>query len=112
MVPNSKPMEAEMKLRATGVAAGLLLACCLGCGNSVQGNTYADASGMMKMQFQSGGKALVTIGFTTQNCQWSQSSNNVAVKCADQTLQLTLNNDDSLTGPPDGMVGKMTKVKQ
>lgn len=79
-----------MKLKTTGVPAVLLLACCLGCGNTIQGNTYADASGMMKMQFQSGGKALITIGYMTQNCQWSQSSNNIAVKCAEQTMQLTL----------------------
>jgi hypothetical protein len=101
-----------MKLKTTGVPAVLLLACCLGCGNTIQGNTYADASGMMKMQFQSGGKALVTIGYMTQNCQWSQSSNNIAVKCAEQTMQLTLNSDGSLNGPPDGMVDRMTKVKQ
>jgi len=101
-----------MKLRATGIVASLLLACSLGCGNSVQGNTYADANGMMKMQFQSGGKALVTIGFSTQNCQWSQSSNNVVVNCAGQPMQLTLNGDGSLNGPADGMIGKMTKVKQ
>jgi hypothetical protein len=90
----------------------LKIAFMLGCGNSVQGNTYADASGMMKMQFQSGGKALVTIGYTTQNCQWSQSSSNVAVKCGEQTMQLTLNSDGSLAGPLDGMVGRMTRVKQ
>ncbi|HEY1757993.1 MAG TPA: hypothetical protein VGG72_21675 [Bryobacteraceae bacterium] len=101
-----------MKLKFTGMAAGLLLVCCLGCGNSVQGNTYADANGMMKIDFQSGGKALVTIGMSSQNCQWSQSSSNIAVKCADDTMQLTLNNDGSLAGPPNGMVGPLTKVKQ
>jgi hypothetical protein len=101
----------EMKLKASGVVAGLLLAC-LGCGNSLDGNTYADANGMMKIDFQSGGKAIVTIGMSPQNCQWSQGSSNIAVKCGDDTMQLTLNSDGSLAGPPNGAMGPLTKVKK
>lgn len=102
-----------MRLKKSGLAAAcaVLLGCCLGCGNSVQGNTYADANGMMKVQFQSGGKALVTIGFSTQNCEWTQSSSNVNLKCADDTMQFTQNNDGSLSGPPQGMMGRLVKVK-
>ncbi len=103
-----------MQLKKSGLAAicALLLACCIGCGNNVQGNTYADANGMMKIQFQSGGKALVTIGFTTQNCEWTQSSSNVSVKCDNDTLPFTLNSDGSLAGPAGGAIGPLTKVKQ
>jgi hypothetical protein len=101
-----------MKLKITGVVVGLLLAVCVGCGNSVEGNSYSDAGGMIKMDFQSGGKAVVTIGMSPQNCQWSQSSSNIAVKCGDDTMQLTLNSDGSLAGPPNGMMGKLTKVKK
>jgi hypothetical protein len=98
-----------MKPGAMGMAAGLLLAFCAGCGNNVQGNTYANS--MMKVQFQSGSKAVVTIGFMTQNCQWSQNSKNVTVNCAGDTTQFTLNDDGSLAGPPEGMIGRLTKVK-
>jgi hypothetical protein len=98
-----------MKVKARNAAVGMLLLLVLGCRNSVRGDTYAN--GMMKIQFQSG-MALATIGMMTQNCEWSQSSKNITLNCAGDTTQFTLGDDGTVAGRPDGMIGRLTRVKQ
>jgi hypothetical protein len=86
---------------------------CLGlaaCGKGVTGHTYADGGGMVKIEFQSGGKAITTMGPITASCTYTQSSNQVTLTCADQATVLALGSDGSLSGPPDGMLNKLTKV--
>jgi hypothetical protein len=96
-----------------GLAAASLALMCLGvaaCGSGVKGHTYADSDGTVKIQFQSGGKAITTMGPITANCSYSQSSSQVTLTCADQSTQLTVASDGSLNGPAGGMLEKLTKV--
>jgi hypothetical protein len=97
-----------------GLAAAAVALMCFGavaCGSGVSGHTYADNEGMVKIQFQSGGKANATIGPLTAACTYTQSGKQVMLTCENQTTQFTVGDDGSLTGPPDGMMNKLTKVK-
>ena len=97
-----------------GIAAAAVALVCISaaaCGSGVSGHTYQDSDGMVKIEFDSGGKAVTTMGPITANCTYKQSSNQVSLTCADQTTQLTVNSDGSLSGPADGMLNHMTRVK-
>jgi hypothetical protein len=87
---------------------------CLGataCGSGVKGHTYADNEGMVKIEFQSAGKAMTSMGPLTAACTYTESGKQVMLTCADQTTQLTMGSDGALAGPPDGMLNRLTKVK-
>ena len=103
-----------MRTRGKGVFATACLGLmCLGlaaCSKGVTGHTYADGGGMVKIEFQSGGKAITTMGPITASCTYTQSSNQVTLTCADQATALAVGSDGSLSGPPDGMLNKLTKV--
>jgi hypothetical protein len=96
-----------------GVAAASLALMCLGiagCGNSVSGHTYSAPGGMVKIEFQSGGKAMTSMGPMSSNCTYTQSGAKVELTCEGDTTELTVASDGSLTGPPDGMLAKLTKA--
>ena len=62
-------MKHEFSLgRAKVMAVVAILAAVTGCGGNVQGNTYADNGGVVKIEFKSGGKAYVSTGPATTNC--------------------------------------------
>ena len=86
--------------------ASLLLA---SCGKSVSGSTYEGGGGAVKVEFQSGGKAVTTIGPLSTNCTYTEDSKSVTLTCEGQPAVLTINDDGSLSGPPDGMLGRLTK---
>jgi hypothetical protein len=44
-------------------------------------------------------------------CTYTQSGNNVSLICEGDTEQLVVQSDGSLNGPPDGMLGHLTKTK-
>jgi hypothetical protein len=94
------------------VAAGVLL--CLGaggCSSGVKGHTYAGPGGSVQISFQSDGKAYASLGPMTSNCTYTESGNKITLICEGDTEQLTLGSDGALTGPPDGMLARLTKVK-
>lgn len=96
-----------------GVAVAGLALLCLGiaaCGKGVKGYTYADNGGMVKIEFQSGGKAITTMGPITATCTYTESGSQVTLTCADQATVLALGSDGSLSGPADGILNKLTKV--
>jgi hypothetical protein len=108
--PNGGKVKAKIQ---SGVAAASMALMCLivaACGSGVSGHTYADSDGTVKIAFQSGGKAITTMGPMTATCTYTQSSSTVTLTCADQSTQLTVASDGSLNGPPDGMMNKLTKV--
>ena len=103
-------MKANIQFGAA--VAGLALLC-LGlaaCSKGVTGHTYADGGGMVKIEFQSGGKAITTMGPITATCTYTESGNQVTLTCADTKTELALGSDGTLSGPPDGMLAKLTKV--
>jgi hypothetical protein len=88
-------------------AASLVLT---SCGKSVQGSTYADANGALKIEFQSGGKAVTTIAGLPANCTYIEESKSITLTCEGQPVVFTLNDDGSLSGPAEGMLaGRLTK---
>jgi hypothetical protein len=96
-----------------GMVAASLAMVCLGmaaCGSGVKGHTYADSDSTVKIEFQSGGKAVTTMGPITANCSYTQSGSKVELTCADQATELTVGSDGSLNGPAGGMLEKLTKV--
>lgn len=114
MLESKFQMGGKMKASLRSVLAVMVLALlCLsatGC-NSVSGHTYAGNGQMVKIEFQSGGKALTSFGPMTSNCTYTQSGKNISLTCEGDTTQLTVADDGSLAGPPDGMLAHLTKVK-
>jgi major membrane immunogen (membrane-anchored lipoprotein) len=100
-------MPVRHRAIALSIAATLLLAAC---GKSVEGSTYADATKTFKIEFQSGGKATVTIGGQPADCTYEEKDKAITVTCAGQPADFTKNDDGSLNGPAGGMlVGTLTK---
>jgi hypothetical protein len=95
----------------TAAAVAWVCVCATGCGNSVKGHTYTGNGQLVSIQFQSGGKAYVSMGPMTSTCTYTQSGNNIALVCEGDTEQLALAGDGSLNGPPDGMLAHLTRVK-
>ena len=91
-------------------AAAVAMLCCYAtaCGG-VKGHTYS--GNMVTVSFQSGGKASANMGPATSDCTYTQKSDKVELNCDGVPLELTVGSDGSLNGPPDGMMGKLTKVK-
>lgn len=101
-------------IERNGIAAAAVALVCFGaaaCGSGVSGHTYQDSDGMVKIEFESGGKAITTMGPITVTCTYTQKDKQVMLTCADQTTELTVGSDGSLTGPPDGMLNHLTKIK-
>ena len=69
------------------------------------------AGGLVQIQFQSGGKAISTVGAMIDNCTYTVNNKTIALTCDNITTNLTINSDGSLSGPPDGMLARMTRVK-
>ncbi len=96
----------RVKLIATVGTASLVLA---GCGKSVAGSTYEGVGGAVKIEFQSGGKAVTSIGPLSTDCTYTEDSKSVTLTCEGQPTVLTINDDGSLSGPAEGMMGRLTK---
>lgn len=88
------------------LGASLVLAAC---GKSVSGSTYEGVGGGFTVEFQSAGKAVTTIAGAKADCTYTEDSKTVTLTCEGQPAVLTINDDGSLSGPPDGMLGKLTK---
>ena len=91
-------------------AAALICLCVAACGG-VKGHTYSGPNGMVQISFQSDGKATATMGALSSACTYTQNGNNISLICEGDTEQLTVNSDGSLSGPPDGMLARLTKTK-
>jgi hypothetical protein len=80
-------------------------------GQSVQGSTYEDNGGVVKIEFQSGGKAFTWTGPISTPCTYAQTGKKVVVTCEGDNLDFTMNDDGSLAGPPNGFISRLTKKK-
>jgi hypothetical protein len=103
----------KMNVRSalTAAAVSLICLCAAACGHGVSGHTYAGPGGLVQIEFQSDGKAVATLGGLTSNCTYSQSGDIVSLVCEGDKEALTVANDGSLNGPPDGMLAHLTKTK-
>jgi len=102
------------RLNALAVAVlatlGIVATSCGG-GNKVEGHTYKDNGGVVRIEFQSGGKAYVSAGPMTSTCTYSESGKTVTLICQDDKTVFTVEDDGALSGPPDGMMARLTKEK-
>jgi hypothetical protein len=80
-----------------------------GCGGKVQGKTYQDNGGVVKIEFKSGGKAYVSAGPATTTCTYSEDGNKVTMICEGDKTVFTVEDDGALSGPPDGLMTRLTK---
>ncbi|HEY5212884.1 MAG TPA: hypothetical protein VIJ38_07670 [Acidobacteriaceae bacterium] len=104
-------MKTLMRSGWVAAAASLLCLSAVGCGSNVKGHTYAAADKSVTIDFQSGGTATVNFGGVPGTCTYAQSGKQVNLTCGGQTEALTVAEDGSLNGPPDGVMGHLTKVK-
>jgi hypothetical protein len=95
----------------TRIAAATAVLLTIGCGGKVQGNTYADNGGVVKIEFKSGGKAYVSTGPVSNSCSYSESGKSVTLTCEGDKTILTMDDDGALNGPPGGFLSRLTKVK-
>jgi hypothetical protein len=100
----------KMKHLGAMLAAALVLAAC-GKSGSVEGNIYEGNGGVVKIEFQSGGKAFASMGPVTQPCSYAQDGKTVTLTCQSDKTVLKVSDDGSLEGPPDGMLAHLTKKK-
>lgn len=100
-------------MRRVAACLVMTLACLLnGCGSSVSGHVYHDNGGVVRVEFKSGGKALVSIGTMSHECTYSESGKNVSMDCDGEKLNFTVQDDGALAGPPDGYMARLTPVRE
>jgi|SRR5579864_2532473 len=86
------------------VAGASLLA---GCGG-VSGNTYVGANGGYTIEFQSGGKAVESLGGQKDNCTYVEDSGkSVTLTCSDGKTVYTIDAKGNLNAPAGSMLGMM-----
>lgn len=96
---------------ALAVAVIGVLGMVIGCGGKVEGNTYEGNGGIVKIEFKSGGKAYLSAGPATTTCTYTESGKTVTMVCVGDTTVFTVEDDGALSGPPDGMLTRLTKKK-
>lgn len=86
------------------VAGASLMA---GCGG-VSGNTYVGAGGGYSIEFQSGGKAIESLGPQKDNCTYVEDSGkSVTLTCSDGKTVFTIDAKGNLNAPAGSMLGMM-----
>jgi len=79
--------------------------------SSVQGSTYEDNGSVVKIEFLPGGNAFTWMGPVSTPCTYVENGKTVAVTCEGDKTDFTVNDDGSLTGPPNGFISRLTKKK-
>ena len=93
------------------VALAVIAVLGVGCGGKVEGNTYEGNGGVVKIEFKSGGKAFLSAGPATTTCTYTESGKTVTMVCVGDTTVFTVEDDEALSGPPDGLLTRLTKKK-
>jgi len=89
----------------------LTLGAAIACGGKVEGNTYEDNGGVVKIEFKSSGKAYVSTGPATNTCSYAESAKTVTLTCEGDKTVFTVDDDGDLNGPPGGFMTRLTKKK-
>ena len=91
------------------IAFALVVAVAIaGCGG-VSGHTYQTAGGLMQIEFQSGGKANVSLGPQKTACTYTEDSKTVTVTCEGDKIVFTIGSDGSLNPPSGNFIGPLTR---
>ena len=92
---------------------GMLLLSATACGGGgVENTTYVGNGGVVKVEFKPDGKAFLSMGPMTTSCTYAQKAKTITLMCEGDSTDLTMGDDGALSGPPDGMMGRLTKEKQ
>jgi hypothetical protein len=100
--PSRPSIFALLAISSIGISA---------CGGGVAGNTYTGNGGIVKIEFQSGGKAYLSTGPVTTNCTYSEKGGNVTLDCEGESTEFSVGDDGALNGPPGGMLTRLTKAQ-
>ncbi len=105
--------EKEMKTsfqKTMIVIAALAALAFVGCGG-VSGSTYQSAGGVLQIQFQSGGKATLSMAGQSAPCTYVEDSKSVTLTCQGGagTLVLTKGDNNTLNPPAGNFIGPLTK---
>jgi hypothetical protein len=87
---------------------GGAILCLAACGSGVSG-TYTSATGLVTLDLQSGGKAVVTMMGQTEQCTYNVDGKNLNLTCGTDKTVWGIHDDGTLTGP--GFIGALTKRK-
>lgn len=96
---------------ALGVAITVALGATIGCGSKVEGSTYEGNGGVVKIEFKSGGRAYLSAGPATTTCTYSENGKKVTMICEGDTTVFSVDDDGALSGPPDGLLTRLTRKK-
>jgi hypothetical protein len=91
--------------------AAVMVCVCLvnaACGGKLEG-TYSNLAGNVVLELRSSAKAELTISGEAQNCSWKADSKKVTVTCNGESVDFSIHDDGSLTGP--SFVGVLRKSK-
>lgn len=92
---------------------GMLFLSTTACGGGgVEGSTYANNGSIVKIEFKPDGKAFMAMGPMSTPCTYTQKGKSVSLSCEGDSTVLTVEDDGALTGPPDGMLARLTKQKE
>lgn len=102
-----------MKNNFRGVLLGAMVAgvsLLAACGTGVSGNTYIGMNGGYTLEFQSGGKAVESLGPQKDNCTYTEDSGkSVTLTCSDGNTVFTIDAKGNLVPPAGSMLGLLTK---
>ena len=96
----------EIRMRANlhkvflGIFAGAALAVA-GCGEEVGGHTYQNETGMVKIDFQTGGKANLSLGSYKTACTYVEDRKTVTLICEGDKTVFAISSDGKLIPPPE-----------
>ena len=107
-------MKNGSKTSTAGAVAfiAILSVCTTACGGAkAEGHTYSGNGGVVRIEFKSDGKAFVSTGPVTTPCTYTESGKALTLECEGDKTDFTIDDDGALIGPPDGMLGRLTKEK-
>ena len=70
------------------------------------------ANGAMMLELKAEGKASMTFMGDTKQCTYTVKEKQIPVVCAGDTMEFTVHDDGSLTGPPGGFVPILKKSEK
>ena len=74
--------------------------------------TYSNAEGTASIEFMAGGKAHFSLSGLGGEGTFKQVGNKVTVNMDGEQTVFTVNEDGSLTGPPDSFLSRLKKKKE
>jgi hypothetical protein len=100
--------------RSAPLAVAVLLICAVylsACARKVEGATYSGNGGVVRVEFQSAGKAYVSTGPVSTPCSYTEGGGTVTLVCEGDKTVFTVDDDGALNGPQGGFLGRLTKLK-